>query len=70
MATERAIVVDSVFDEFEAILDRKANEFAKEVPTLQLAGQKAGDKLQGMIDEALEKVSRPSLASYSYGSLT
>lgn len=56
MATERAIVVDSVYDEFEAIITRKANELAKTAPVLQLVSDQASEKVQGLVDDALSKV--------------
>jgi hypothetical protein len=63
MSTERIIVHDAVFDEFEVEL-RKAAEAVKG-KDLELVRAGAGMSLQGMIDEAITEVSRAWMDEYA-----
>ena len=66
MCTERAIVVDSVYDEFESIIRRKGLELvsalavgssAGTVGEMAVAGEGPADKVRGLVEDALKKVS-------------
>jgi hypothetical protein len=66
MCTERAIVVDSVYDEFERIIKRKGQELAAAlagsvdagvVAEMAVSGEKPAAKVRGLVEDALRKVS-------------
>lgn len=65
MCTERAIVVESVFDEFELIIRRKGKELAAaladatktSVGEMEVAGEGPARKVRTLVDDALAKVS-------------
>jgi hypothetical protein len=63
MSTERIIVHDAVFNEFEVEL-RKAAEAVKG-KDLELVRAGAGESLQGMIDEAITEVGRARMDEYA-----
>ena len=68
MSTERAIVVDSVFDQFENIVRAKGQELASAlagassdnpvaVGELAMGGEKPASKVRALVEDALSKVS-------------
>lgn len=65
MCTERAIVVESVYDEFELIIRGKGKELAAAladstktaVGEMEVAGEGPARKVRGLVEDALAKVS-------------
>lgn len=64
MSTERAIVIDSVYDDFCEVLARKIQEIAADehLHELAVSGEVPARKVKDLVEEAMSKVCGMSLA--------